>query len=108
MKMMINTSSTSIIGVMLISAFGPPDPPPTAIPINQTPYVLLLLCFFCGFEWSYDLFLNLLGQKTQRVDPASPHVVDDIHHFLIAGALVGLDVASLVQFVAQHVLDLLL
>src|SRR3954452_15279071 len=34
MKMMISTSKTSIIGVMLISDFGPPDPP-TAIPIKM-------------------------------------------------------------------------
>jgi hypothetical protein len=34
MKMMINTNNTSIIGVMLMSLFGPP-PPPTDIPIEM-------------------------------------------------------------------------
>src|SRR2546422_905924 len=42
MKMMIKTSSTSIIGVMLISDLGPPDPP-TAIAIIKLLVLLMYL-----------------------------------------------------------------
>src|ERR1035438_6831884 len=35
MKIIIRTSSTSIIGVMLMSDLGPPPPPPTAIDIES-------------------------------------------------------------------------
>src|SRR3982074_1396601 len=93
MKMMISTSNTSIMGVMLMSALGPPEPP-TAIPIVNSLFfnsISLLLGRRGGFG---ALLLHLLGEQAQVVHTAGAHVVHNFHYLLVAGALVGLQIAS--------------
>src|SRR5690349_8064458 len=120
MKMMISTSSTSIMGVMLMSALGPPPGPPTAIPIR-------LLLYDSNSAWAgavstgtaltlagrpspplrrcgllarsrrraaristFGFFLDLLGEQPQVVHARGPQIVHHVHHALIAGARIGL------------------
>src|ERR1044071_6032468 len=64
MKMMISTSSTSIIGVILMSAFGPPEDPPTAIPINCS---LTTLLSARRRRVALAIFLDLVRQQTKLI-----------------------------------------
>src|SRR5689334_13319733 len=104
MKMMMSTSRTSIMGVMLISLFGPP-PPPTDIPIRELLYnSLFLFRFRCGCgrigrSRGLTLVLQLFGEKTQLVHAGSTKIVHHIYDLLVAGALVALYIHGLVQLV---------
>src|SRR5579884_4108723 len=112
MKMMINTSSTSIIGVMLISDLGPLPDPPTAIAIEITPYELscsdtsfrrrsraLLLLLRCL------IILDLFGQQADLIDARGTQVVDDGDHFFIPRPRIGADEHHFVDAVSEHVPD---
>src|ERR1035438_2760822 len=98
MKMMMSTNKTSIMGVILISCFGPPSPP-TDIPIVKLLYessVILLrdgrrrVGGSPGRRCCLAFFLQLLGEKPQLVDTGRAEVVHHIHYFFVARALVRL------------------
>src|ERR1039458_490128 len=77
MKMMISTSSTSIMGVMLMSDFGPPVPP-TAIDIR-----LLLFENSLALHRSRGrllLCLDLVRQEAQLVHAGRLQILHHIQH----------------------------
>src|SRR5262249_46135927 len=98
MKMMISTSSTSIMGVMLMSALGPPLPP-TAIPIEITPYkdFLLLPGRRRSGRWiGLICRLPLLGEQAQLVYADGPKIIHQLDYAIVFRAIVRLDEYSLI------------
>src|SRR5579862_9111880 len=110
MKMMISTSNTSIMGVMLISALGPPEPP-TAIDIE-----LLLLSFLLLALWrsprggrrrAWAVLRNRFGQQSQLIHARGTQVIDNVHYLFVAGARVGSQENHFVGATRQQILHLL-
>src|SRR5690349_14956938 len=93
MKMMMSTSSTSIIGVILISDFGP-LPDPTAIAIKLLLYEIPRAGGLFRGRRSALLIrilvvLDLFGEQTDLVDAGGAEVVDHGDDLLILRARVG-------------------
>src|SRR5512146_2916341 len=93
MKMISSTSRTSISGVTLISAEGPPFPPPTFILIEAS------LLFSGGRRVLERSLFTLLGQKPKLVHTGRPHVIDDFYHSAVLGAGIRLYENLLVSLV---------
>src|SRR5208337_3748624 len=108
MKTMSSTSKTSIIGVTLMSALGPPPGPPIAIPISNSQ---LLGASARGGAGCRRLLcrgarLYLLGQQAYIINSGRADIVHYIHHAAVLGTSVGLDEDPLVNLVGQTVLHL--
>src|SRR5580698_10742722 len=99
MKMISNTSSTSMRGVTLIFALWPP-PALTPIPIRSP-------LLPARRRWRLGSSFLLVGQQTQLVDSGGADVVHYRHHRSELGPGISADEYALVKAVSQAVLHLL-
>src|SRR5208282_1616193 len=110
MKMISNTSKTSISGVTFMFAFWPPLGP-TAILINRSPIydrVLLPARRRRGARRrGKGSGLFLIRQKTELVHAGGAYIVDDFDHPAELRPHIGLEKDPLVGPVRQLILDLL-
>src|SRR5262249_23231432 len=104
MKMIRSTSRTSMSGVMLMSAFCPPEVPTAIAIVNFSCFLLSPLAVEgrCLRPRGLRILRDQLGDQADLIDAGRPQIVDDLHHALILGARIALDVASLVQPVGQQ------
>ena len=91
MKMMISTSNTSIMGVMLISDFGPPCSADCHSHKIAPLRILVTVTGCCRSarrrSAGFALFLQLLGEQTQLVHAGRTQILHHFHNLLVLGPL---------------------
>src|ERR1700684_2319984 len=115
MKMISNTSRTSINGVTFMFAFWPPlGPTAIAISISSTTCLLpVLLLSACRCRWRCDrrrskrTVLLLFGQKSELVYAGGTDIIHHLHYPSELRPRVGLEKNTLVGAISQAVFDLL-
>src|ERR1700691_1933974 len=100
MKIIKSTNKTSIRGVMLISDFRPPSPPPTPIDIKISLKFRLSSKRNVGRpkpSTKRSLFVDQLRKQTQLIHADRTKSVHHILNFFVLGTQIRLDVNRLVQ-----------
>src|SRR5713101_4555220 len=106
MKMISSTSSTSISGVMLMSALAPPPAPPTAIAITNSPLNACCLSLTALLRRARSLLLQLFCQQADLVHARRADVVHHLDHHPVLRPGVTVHVDRLVHPVTDQIFHL--